>query len=159
MRGVAAPLLLIAVTAVTGPCSAPRDGPRANPTSGYAIEVSESGGPFVSHSIGADGQGCEMFAGFQDAERTCYIAKEVIPTKIGGEAYGELNARRTPALDALIWRARAEADPTICAAGGLLGPFLAECERHAVADDYEYLAGSMRIRVPIGGAGPVTSPP
>ena len=100
------PFALLIVIAVTGPCSAQREGPRPNPTSGYAIEVSADGGPFVSHSIGPDGEGCELFTGHEDAERTCYIAKEIIPTKIGGEAYGELNDRRTPALDALIWRAR-----------------------------------------------------
>jgi hypothetical protein len=129
-----------------------------NPVGGYLIEVSTAGGDFVSVTIGAEGEGCERFSADEDAERTCYIATSLIPTLIGGEAYGELNQVRTPAVDALVWRARANADPSVCAEGGLTGAFLAECERDAVAVDYEYATGNMRVRVPIGGAVPPPTP-
>ena len=108
--------------------------------------------------IGSEGEGCERFAGHEDSERVCYITTNLIPTLIGGEAYGELNTRRTPAVDALVWRARPNADGSICARGGLTGAFLAECERDAVAEDYEYVANPFRVRVPIGGAQPSPSP-
>lgn len=150
-----APLTVLIVIAATGPCSSQQAVPRPNPTSGYAIEISSNGGAFEAVEIGNEGEGCERFAGHEDAERICHISTNVIPTIIGGEAYGELNDRRTPALDALIWRARADADPAVCAAGGLEGAFLSECEEQALAPDYQYVVADMRVRVPIGGAGPV----
>lgn len=154
-----APSLLFLVVGVTGPCSTGQQNrPERNPVGGYTIEVSAAGGEFVTTTIGPDGEGCERFSGSEDAERTCFISKLLNPWSIGGEAYGELNDRHTPALDALIWRARANADASVCAAGGLTGPFLQECERDAVADDYEYSAGTFRVRVPIGGAQPAPAP-
>lgn len=129
-----------------------------NPTGGYEIEVSQDGGEFLVTTIGAGGEGCEPFSGDEDAERTCLIARLLNPWTIGGEAYGELNDRHTPALDALIWRARADADPSVCARGGLTGPFLQECERDALANGYGYATGNFRVRVPIGGAQPSASP-
>lgn len=153
-----APSILLAVAAVTGPCSSgPAHPMGVNPTGAYQIEISVSGGPFVSRLIGFEGAGCEPFANDEEADRTCRIAISLIPSHIGGEAYGELNDRHTPALDALIWRARANADASVCAQGGLTGAFLQECERDAVADEYEYATGNMLVRVPIGGAQPSPS--
>lgn len=158
-QGVAWPVLAFALLAVTGPCSAPQaQHPDVNPTGAYRIEISVSGGPFVSSLIGFEGAGCEPFANHEEADRTCRIAINLIPSLIGGEAYGELNDRHTPALDALIWRARANADQTVCADGGLSGAFLLECERDAIAHDYEYVVGALRVHVPIGGAMPSPSP-
>lgn len=152
-------VLLLTLIAVTGPCgSTRRAGPQPNPTGAYAIEVSVNGGDFRPVSIGPDGEGCERFSGFEDAERTCLIARLLNPWTIGGEAYGELNDRHTPALDALIWRARANADASVCARGGLTGAFLHECEQDAVADDYEYVSAPFRVRVLIGRAMPSASP-
>lgn len=154
-----APSILLAVAAVTGPCSSGPTHPMGvNPTGGYAIEVAQDGGDFAPATIGSQGEGCERFSDYEGAERTCLIAKELNPRTIGGEAYGELNDRHTPALDALIWRARANADASVCGRGGLTGAFLLECEREAIASDYEYSAGSFRVRVPIGGAQPSPSP-
>ena len=154
-----APSLLFVVVGVTGPCSTGQQNrPERNPVGGYTIEVSVAEGEFSSATIGSEGEGCERFVGHEDAERVCYISTNLIPTLIGGEAYGELNDRHTPALDALIWRARANADASVCAQGGLTGAFLEECERDAVADDYEYSAGTFRVRVPIGGAQSSPSP-
>lgn len=109
---------------------------------------------FRSVTIGAQGEGCEVFLPDADANRTCLIATNVIPSIIGGEAYGDLNVRHTPALDALIWRARADGDASVCERGGLDAGFLDLCERAAQAGEYEYEAGDVRVRVPIGGAEP-----
>jgi hypothetical protein len=155
--GLAWPLL-VAFGAI-GPCSSgPAHPMGTTPTGAYSIEISTADSEFVPVTIGAEGEGCEPFSADGDAERTCLISRLLNPWTIGGEAYGELNEVRTPAVDALIWRARANADPSVCAEGGLAGAFLAECERDAVAVDYEYATGNMRVRVPIGGAVPSTSP-
>lgn len=108
-------------------------------------------------TISAAGDGCTELS-TEDAQRTCFVATNLIATLIGGEAYGELNDRHTPAFDALVWRARADADPATCARGGLVGPLLVECELAAQADDYEYQSGNVRVRVPIGGALPDAAP-
>jgi hypothetical protein len=116
------------------------------------IEVSESGGSLASVRIDAEGNACDRFESVEDVERICFITTNAIPTVIGGEAYGSLNERRTPALDALIWRARVEADVSICNRGGLVGRLLDECETAAVDPEYAYRNGPYEVRVPIGGA-------
>jgi hypothetical protein len=154
-----APAIMLAMIAVTGPCSSGPAHPMGDqPTGAYEIEVSVDRDEFVPITIGAEGEGCERFSADEDAERTCLIARLLNPLTIGGEAYGDLNERHTPALDALIWRARSNADPTICERGGLEGELLGECNRAAQASDYEYVSGNVRVRVPIGGASPVSSP-
>ncbi|MEX2546763.1 MAG: hypothetical protein WD830_03115 [Chloroflexota bacterium] len=154
-----APSILAVVVGVTGPCSSGgQQRPEVSPTGAYEIELSLNGGDFRPVTIGREGEGCERFAGYEDAERTCFIAKELIPSKIGGEAYGELNDRHTPAFDALVWRARADADVSVCDRGGLEGAFLADCTRAAQDPSYIYERGAFRVRVPIGGAVPNPSP-
>jgi hypothetical protein len=71
------------------------------------------------------------------------------------EKYDKLNEQRTPALDALIWKARADGDVSVCERGGLASAFLEECERAASATDYEYEGETVRVRVPIGGPEPI----
>lgn len=152
-----AAFVFLVVVAVTGPCSNQRAGPQPNPRTGYVIEVSERGGPFETVRIDAEGNGCERFGSVEDLERTCFITTVAIPRAIGGEAYGELNERRTPAFDALIWRALAEADASICERGGLVGPLLVECQASAVDPSYTYRNGPFQIHVPLGGAEPLPS--
>ncbi len=150
-----APSVLLVVIGVTGPCSSGgQQHPEVSPTGAYQIELSLNGGDFRPVTIGPDGQGCPQFSSVEDAERTCFIAKELIPNKIGGEAYGELNDRLTPAFDALVWRARADADVSVCERGGLEGAFLADCTQAAQDPSYVYERGAFRVRVPIGGAVP-----
>lgn len=151
-------LVSIALAVLAAACSGYHPVGITNPTTGYSIEVSTGGDEFVPVTIDAEGEGCERFSADEGAERTCLIARLLNPWTIGGEAYGELNDRQTPALDALVWRARADADASVCARGGLSGPFLQECERDAIADDYEYAIGNFRVRVLIGGAQPSPSP-
>lgn len=128
--------------------------PATNPVAGYIIEVSRASGQFEEIEIDQEGSQCARLLPITIADRTCRIATLLNPWTIGGEAYGELNVRRTPALDALIWRARANADPTVCAQGGLEGDFLAECEAASRDPDYLYESVDLRIRVPFGGALP-----
>ena len=155
-----APSLLLVVVAVTGPCGSSRnEGPRPNPTGAYAIEVSLNRGEFRPVTIGPDGEGCPQFSSVEDTERTCFITKLLNPWTIGGEAYGELNDERTPAFDALVWRARADADVSVCQRGGLTGAFLADCISAARDPDYVYERGPFRVRVPIGGAVPPSPSP
>lgn len=149
------PLLLVSLaslSAVSGCWS--RGHPEPNPVRGYQLELSRPDGVPRSVTIGAQGEGCEVLLPNADANRTCLIATNVIASIIGGEAYGELNAGHTPALDALIWRARADGDVSVCERGGLEGSFRDLCERAAEAGDYEYDSGDVRVRVPIGGAEP-----
>lgn len=131
--------------------------PGRNPVGGYTIEVSLAGDEFVGVVAGAEGNGCERLGPNNDADRTCRIATALLPSLIGGEAYGELNTRHTPAFDALVWRARADADKTVCGRGGLEVDFLARCESDAIQIDYEYTRSDLRVRVPIGGAIPSSS--
>jgi len=136
----------------------PKDGagpsrghPEPNPVGGYVIELSMGGAPFDRFPIGAEGSNCERLRD-PEANRTCLIATNLIPSVIGGEAYGELNTRRTPAFDALVWRGRANADATVCARGGLENEYLADCERLVADESYTYTRDQARVHVPIGGA-------
>jgi hypothetical protein len=128
--------------------------PDPNPLSGYQIEVALDGSSFSPVRIGADGAGCEIFSD-DDANRTCLIAINTIPSIIGGEAFGELNFKHTPAFDALVWRSIVENDITVCARGGLEDDFLRRCEMEAANEDYEYEVGPVRVHVVTGSADPV----
>lgn len=144
----------------SGPLAPPREPsrpstrPQENPTSSYTVELSVNGEAFMTVTIGSQGESCELMQAVVDAYRTCVIARNLIPSHIGGEAYGELNLRRTPAYDALVWRARVNADAGVCTQGGLEGSFLAACQGDAADPSYEYAMGNLRVRVPLGGAAP-----
>jgi hypothetical protein len=132
--------------------------PEANPVGGYLLELSLRGNSYKSVSIGSQGDGCELLLPDSDANRTCLIATNLIPSLIGGEAYGQLNLVHTPAFDALVWRARANGDSGVCQRGGLEDDFLADCLRQALDIAYEYAGKGMVVRIPIGGALPSQSP-
>lgn len=154
------PFLFAGAVAVAGcwpPGPAFPDG--TNPVGGYQLEVSVAGSAFSNVAVESDGTGCGVLSQVNDAYRTCLVATNLIPTLIGGEAYGELNDRHTPAYDALVWRARANGDPSVCQQGGLEANFLANCRREATDLSYEYRAAGLKVRVPIGGALPTPPPP
>lgn len=93
-----------------------------------------------------------------DAYRTCLIAAHVNPNVLaGGEDGSDLNIRHTPAFDALVWKARADNDVTVCKRGGLERDFLVRCENEARVNGYECNADGIRVRVPIGGAEPTST--
>lgn len=130
----------------------PSTRPDTNPTGGYSLDVSIDNGPFGPVTIGSAGENCENLEMVADAYRTCLVATNLVPSIIGGEAYGQLNFTHTPAHDALVWRARADNDSGVCSQGGLEGVFLADCLEAALDPSYEYTAANLRIKVPIGGA-------
>ena len=145
-------MAVIAAAVISGCFGMNRGHPEPNPVRGYRLEISEGDARFRPLSVGAQGEGCEVLLPDADANRTCLIATNVIATLIGGEADGDLNEQRTPALDALIWKARSDGDVSVCQRGGLANGFLEECERAASSTDYEYEGDEVRVRVPIGGA-------
>lgn len=128
--------------------------PEPNPRGAYVIELSSAGSAFTPITVGAEGAGCERLLADADANRICLIANNLNPLIIGAEAYGALNDAPSPAFHALVWRARADADPLVCGRGGLEGELLDRCLAEAQAADYTYAAGQIQIKVRIGGAAP-----
>lgn len=128
--------------------------PEPNPTGGYTIEVAIGDEAYRQVSIDKEGGGCDVLEEYTDTYRTCLIATNLIPSLIGGEAYGRLNEKRTPALDALVWRARADDDVTVCERGGLEGAMLELCRTEAQDPGYVYEHRDVRVQVPTGGAAP-----
>lgn len=105
-----------------------------------------------------DGNNCGILESVPDAYRTCLLATNLNLSRSGGEAYGELNSRRTPAYDVLVWRARANGDAGVYGAGGLEGAFRETCEGAVADPGYLYSAGSFRVRVSVGRAVPSVLP-
>lgn len=134
--------------------------PSENPYGGYAADITFPSGETKHVVIDQAGKSCSEVAASRSAYQTCLLATNLIPSLIPGDAYGsgELNTTPTPALDALIWRARADADPTVCSRGLLEGSFLALCESAAGDASYEYQSDGFTVRIPIGGAVPSSSP-
>lgn len=146
---------VVVIAVISGCFGMNRGHPEPNRVRGYRIELSLAGGRFEVVTIGANGEGCEVMQSNYDAYRTCLIATQVNPGVLaGGEDGDDLNIRHTPAFDALVWKARADNDVTVCERGGLERDFLIRCENEARAGGYEYAAEDIKVRVPIGGAEP-----
>lgn len=122
--------------------------PPANPAAGYELEIGSEGGMAVRVAIGADGAGCDRLVASERLYTACLVAVNLDARLIGASALGRLNSERTPALDALVWRARLDGDASVCAEGGLSGDFLIECEQLATADRYEVRDSGFVVRVP-----------
>ncbi len=151
-------MAVIAAAVISGCFGMNRGHPEPNRVRGYGIELSLAGGPFEVVMIGANGEGCDVMQSNYDAYRTCLIAAQVNPSVLaGGEDGSDLNIRHTPAFDALVWKARADNDVTVCERGGLERDFLVRCENEARANGYLYNADGIRVRVPIGGAEPTST--
>src|SRR5688572_10672536 len=100
---------VVVIAVISGCFGMSRGHAEPNRVRGYRIELSLAGGRFEVVTIGANGEGCEVMQSNYDAYRTCLIATPVIPSVIaGGEDGSDLNIRHTPALDALVWKARAD---------------------------------------------------
>lgn len=138
---------------VPGSSGTPKPSRLHNPVGGYTIEVSRDGSSFMPHTIDEDGATCLELFDETDPGRVCLLATNLLPSVIGGAAYGRLNTEETPSLDALIWRARSSGDPGVCARGGLEGAYRTQCEADAIASDYLYsTSDGLGVRIPIGGA-------
>lgn len=123
-----------------------RGGPTPNPVAGFDVTIHESGATHTI-SIGADGTGC---ASLGSLEQVCRLAVNQSAPVIGGAAFGRLNDQDTPSFEALVWRARLDADPTVCERGGLLEPRLSTCYARAVDPQYRSRAEGFEVEVPIG---------
>jgi len=135
-------------TAISTP---PSRVPPDNPTAGYELEIGSTDGTWRSVVIEADGEGCDRLVQGERLYTACLVAVNLDPRLIGASALGRLNSEPTPALDALVWRARLDGDPSVCAEGGLSGGFLADCERLAAAEGYEVRDSGLVVRVPRRG--------
>jgi len=78
----------------------------------------------------------------------CILATNIDGTVIAGEAFGRLNDEDTPALEAIIWRARLDADRIFCENAGLLGDRLEQCHAAVDADVYRVTDGDLTVVVP-----------
>jgi hypothetical protein len=130
-----------------------RGHPEPNPMRGYRLEIAHDNGTFRPLNVGAQGEGCEVFLPDADANRTCLNATTVHPGVIGSDE----SVITRPTLDAMIWKARADADVSLCGRGRLPDTMVDDCESAASADDYEYQGEVLRVRVPIGGAEPTST--
>lgn len=132
--------------AITLGLAACRGGPTPNPTAGFDVTIHQSGATHMV-SIGADGTGCQSLGSL---EAVCRLAVNQSPPVIGGAAFGRLNDQDTASFEALVWRARLDADPTVCERGGLLEPRLSTCHARAVDREYRSSAEAFEVEVPIG---------
>jgi hypothetical protein len=153
--GVVAALAVAIYLAVssffTANSSPPSRVPPANPTAAYELEIGSEGGVLTRVAIGADGSGCDRLVASERLYTACLVAVNLDARLIGASALGRLNSERTPALDALVWRARLNGDASVCAEGGLSGDFLVECEQLATANEYEVRDSGLVVRVPRAG--------
>lgn len=121
----------------------------------YAIEYSIADPQSrTTLRVGEDGAACQSLAKSELFRTACVLALNEDPAFIAGEAFGRLNTEDTPAYEAIIWRARIDADPTVCTRGGLLDVRLATCR--AAASGGPYVRTDRGITVVIGaeGSGP-----
>lgn len=148
---LAAAVYLAASSFFTAISTPPSRVPPVTPTAGYELEIVAEGGVASRVAIGADGNGCDRLVDSERLYTACLVAVNLDPRIIGASALGRLNSERTPALDALVWRARLDGDASVCAEGGLTGDFLAECERLSADDGYEVRDRGLVVRVPPAG--------
>lgn len=92
----------------------------------YTILLTDNAGRASTLAIRAAAD-CEPLGADAWLAETCKLALHKNPAVIAGSAFGRLNLTETPALEALIWRARIDRDASICRRGGLAGDWLSQC--------------------------------
>ena len=122
--------------------------PTPNPVAGFELLVQRDGQPAETLVISADGAGCDSLGDLLST--VCRQAPNLLPSVIGGEAFGSLNEKDTPAFTALIWRARIDGDITVCERGGLLSPRLERCQEAAQDPNYVVRGEGLTVSVPLG---------
>lgn len=126
-------------------------------TEGYVLEYARGAEALMPLVVDKDAEKCLALRAIEIADRTAHPASSVSPQPtdpeprlyvacvlatnidvrfIVGEAFGRLNEEDTPAFEAIIWRARLEAERSVCESAGLLGARLDRC--HAAVDAKEY---------------------
>ena len=126
----------------------PATRPTPHPFAPFTLELSVAGGPVKQVAVATDGD-CSALQPSQRLFDICSLAVNADAAVIGGAAFGRLNSEDTPSFDALVWRARANRDAGICAAGGLLDSRLTECQREAADPAYELVDAGEEVRIPL----------
>ena len=151
-------LFLWSVLAATG-CSlmGSQTRPTGAVTEGYVLEYARGAEQLSPLRVDRDAEACLELRAIEVGQRTlaapgtasplptepepvlyvaCVLATNIDGRVIAGEAFGRLNDEDTPALEAIIWRARLNGDRALCDNAGLLGVRLDRC--HAAVDSAEY---------------------
>ncbi len=149
-------------------CSAFMSQPRptAAVTEAYVLEYARGAEPLASLSVDRDAMACQALRAIEVAERSpaghgllsplptepepplyvaCVLATNIDGSVIAGEAFGRLNDEDTPALEAIMWRARLNADPAFCDDAGLLGERLDRCHAAVNAEVYRVTDGPLTV--------------
>ncbi len=114
----------------------------------YTIEVIHSDGTTEHLDVNADGRACARLGTSQQLSEACRLALNIDPNVIAAAALGQLNHVDTPALLALILRARMSNDSAICEKGGLEGLRLARCHEAVVGGSPTFSDSGVTIRIP-----------
>jgi len=140
-----------AFTSFVGPLipalASPGARPTPHPYAPLTLLVTSNGGQRAV-TIGTDTD-CSALLPSQVLFDVCSLAVNADPAVIGGAAFGSLNAQDTPSYDALVWRARADRNPAICAAGGLESPRLQACQQASVDAGYVMSDIGVEVRIPL----------
>jgi hypothetical protein len=170
-------LVLLAAVGVAG-CNVYPGGltrPTAAITESYALEYTRGTDALMDLTIDKDAAACLVLRAIEIGNRSpspagttsplptepeptlyvaCVLATNIDGTVIAGEAFGRLNEEDTPALEAIIWRARLNADRTFCENAGLIGERLDRCHAAVDADVYRVTDGELTVVIPIPAGAP-----
>lgn len=140
----------LVLTGVLGPLlparqSNPPTRPTPHPFAALVIELT-TGAVTRELTIATDAD-CVPLQPSQTLYDICSLAVNADPAVIGGAAFGRLNNEHTASLDALIWRARADGDAGVCAAGGLEREWLQTCTSAASQVDYQLADQGLVVRI------------
>jgi len=164
-------LIILAAVGVAGCNLYPggRTRPTAAITESYVLEYARGTDARIRLTIDKDAAACLVLRAIEIGSRSpspvgtasplptepeptlyvaCVLATNIDGTFIAGEAFGKLNDEDTPALEAIIWRARLDADRTFCESAGLLGERLEHCHAAVDADVYRVTDGDLTVVVP-----------
>lgn len=143
---------------------------------GYVLAYARGAEPLMALVIDKDATKCQALRAIEIADRTahsasttwpqptdpeptlyvaCVLATNIDARFIAGEAFGKLNEEDTPAFEAIMWRARLNADRTVCESAGLLGARLDLCHAAVDAKVYRVTDGPLTVVI---GAGPTAAP-
>jgi hypothetical protein len=144
--------------------------PTAAVTEAYVLEYARDAEPPTSLAVDKDATACLALRAIEVAGPSpaghgilsplptepepllyvaCVLATNIDGGVIAGEAFGRLNDEDTPALEAIIWRARLNADRAFCEHAGLLGERLDRCHAAVDAEVYRVTDGPLTVVIPL----------
>jgi hypothetical protein len=140
--------------------------PTAAATEAYVLEFARGEEQLQSLTVDKDATACLALRAIEVADRSparhgilsplptepepvlyvaCVLATNIDGRVIAGEAFGRLNDEDTPALEAIMWRARLNADRAFCEDAGLLGERLDRCHAAVDAEVYRVTDGPLTV--------------